>query len=143
MSNPDLTDVANWAKNNPELIKLNPELASMVGNTSINLSKHRNIRVTDPDGEKYDSGQEAADASRFVAGVRSGEFLMYKHHVPVSLPGGIRMVIDHIVVTKSFQVELYDTKAWDEKTQRYLVTPDWRNKQKLFQDTFGIKIGII
>jgi hypothetical protein len=141
-----ITDVGEWIKDHKHLVPINPELAKIAGAgavTSVKPSKHRNIRTKDLDGETYDSGIEAADAANFVRAVNGGQYLLYKHHLTVKLPGGIRMQLDHFLINNKLQIEVYDSKAWDEKTGSYLITPDWRNKQKLFQETYGIEIKII
>jgi hypothetical protein len=138
----DLLDIAKWAKGNPELLKRNPEIVQMLGNSeaSVSVSKYRNVRTKDPDGEVYDSGKEAADAVKFSQAVRAGEYILYKHHVMINLPGSIKMELDHFLVNNQMQIEIYDSKSSDGQATK---TRDWVNKKKLFEATYGIKIGII
>jgi hypothetical protein len=138
----DMLDVARWAKNNPDLLKKNPELAGMLhaGEMPAKVSKFRNIRTKDPDGETYDSGREAADAVKFAQAVLAGEYLLYKHHLVVPLPGGIKIELDHFLINKKLQPEVFDTKSSDGKATK---TRDWINKKKLFESTYGIPIQII
>ena len=141
----DLLDVAMWAKNNPDLMKNNPELQELVhsGEMPAAVSKFRNIRTKDPDGETYDSGKEAEDARKFAQAVMSGEYLLYKHHLRVKLPSGNVMVLDHFLVNKWMQIEVCDSKALDKKTGQYRMTADWKNKANEFKRAFGIEIKSI
>jgi hypothetical protein len=138
----DMLDVSRWAKNNPDLIKRNPELNSLLhsGEMPAGVSKYRNVRTKDPDGEVYDSGKEAADAVKFAQAVKAGEYVLYAHHVRVTLPSGNKLELDHVLINNQFQVEVYDTKALDYKTGKYISTPDWKNKAKEFKAAFGIEI---
>jgi hypothetical protein len=137
-----MLDVAKWAKSNPELLKNNPELAQLLssGGMPASVSKYRNVRTKDPDGEVYDSGKEAADAVEFTRAVMAGEYVLYKHHVTVKLPGGIKMELDHFLVNNKLQLEIFDSKSSDGKATK---TRDWINKKKLFEATYGITIQII
>jgi hypothetical protein len=111
--------------------------------TDVKPSKFRNIRTKDPDGETYDSGKEAEDARKFFQAVMAGEYLLYKHHLGVKLPSGNRMVLDHVLINKWMQLEVYDSKAFDKKTGKYLMTDDWRNKANEFKRAFNIEIKSI
>ncbi len=102
-----------------------------------------NVRTTDLDGEVYGSGKEAEDARNFILAVRAGEYLLYKHHVWITLPSGNKMELDHVLVDKTFKVHVFDTKAFDDKTQKYLSTREWKNKAKEFKAAYGFDIKII
>jgi hypothetical protein len=95
------------------------------------------------DGHLYDSGKQAADATKFKAAVRNGNFAAYFPDVRFNLPGGIVIEVDHVVINRDLTVYLYDTKAWDKKTGKFRITRDSRNKMKLFRATFGKEIEII
>jgi hypothetical protein len=100
-------------------------------------SKYRNIRQ-EAAGMHFDSGKEAEDAYKFMVGVRAGEYLVYLHHVTVSLPGNIKMELDHLLINNQLEIEVFDSKGGDAT-----VTRDWKNKAKLFKATYGKEIRII
>ena len=137
-----MTDVSDIHTENEDLLVRNPELATYLGKGAgpAKVNKFRNIKVKDPDGETYDSGKEAKDARDFTLAVRAGEYLLYKHHLVVPLPGGIQIELDHFLLNKKFQPEVFDTKSEDGKATK---TRDWINKKKLFEDTYHICIKII
>jgi hypothetical protein len=142
-----MTDVQDIHTDNEELLRLNPELAGSLGPRP-KKSKYLNVRNTDPDGETYDSGIEADHARKFSLAVHAGEYLFYMHHVVFPLPGGIKIEIDHFLgkidkVNYKIVHECYDSKALDKQTGRHRFTPEWRNKQKLFEETYHIPIGTI
>lgn len=138
-----MTEISNINLQNDDLLKRNPELANMLGPTSSagkKRSKHLNVIVKDPGGEVYDSGKEAADAANLALAVRSGEYLAYIHHLVVKLPSGNKLELDHVLINNMLQVEVFDSKAFDEKTQKYLSTPEWKAKAKEFKAKFGFEI---
>lgn len=130
---------------NEELLALNPELGEFLGSGSSGRkpSKWHNIKQMDPSGETYGSGREADDALMFTKAVQSGEYLGYLHHFWVPLPGGIRMELDHVLINKQMQLEVFETKLFDKDTGKHICTRDWRNKQKIFEATYHIKIQLI
>jgi hypothetical protein len=140
-----MTDFADINTKNDDLVKRNPELAAYLGQgiRAKKPSKWHNIKENDPDGEVYDSGREASDAAKFKALVRSGEYLLYVHHMVVPLPGGVKIELDHFLLNRKLQPEVFDTKLFDEKTGKFICTPDWNNKRKQFEDLYGIKIKLI
>lgn len=127
-------------KDNSQFLEDNPELAELIVPKT---PKHRNKQTTEPDGEHYGSGAEAATARGFIQGVANGDYVLYKHNVRVKLPSGNVMVIDHFYVDNKLQSHWGDTKAWDIKTQKYLVTRAWKNKAKEFKAAFGIEIELL
>ncbi len=122
-----------------EVKALNPDMFPPVEKKP---SKYRNVPVK-LDGMSFDSGKEAVDAGKFALGVRAGEWIAYLHHVRVKLPGNILMELDHVLINKQFEVEVYETKAFDKKTGKPIMTQDWKLKAKLFEATYEKKIQII
>jgi hypothetical protein len=100
-------------------------------------SKYGNVGQ-DSAGMHFDSGKEAEDAHKFMMAVRAGEYIAYLHHVTVSLPGNIKMELDHLLINNQLEVEVFDSKGGNAT-----VTRDWKNKAKLFKATYGKEIGII
>lgn len=129
-----MTDMADINIKNEELLERNPGLAELL--KVAKKTKYNNTRYV-IDGEVYDSGREAEHAGKFRAAVSAGVYLIYIHHFVVTLPGNIRMELDHFLVTDGLKIEVWDTKASDGKAT---VTREWINKRKLFEATFGIKI---
>ncbi|MDD5700630.1 MAG: hypothetical protein PHU23_01155 [Dehalococcoidales bacterium] len=128
---------------NPDLRKLNPELGTLLGGKPIKKQKYNNTRVTDPDGEKYDSGKEAEDARNFSLAVRAGEYLFYKHHFTVPLKGGVKFIIDHMLVNNQMQLEFFDSKPYDDRKQKFICEDDFVVKKKTFEDMYGFKLTLI
>lgn len=122
----------------PDFLALNHD---QLGEPEKKPSKMRNI-VQEIDGERYGSKKEAKDAQNFSLAVRQGEYYLYIHHFIVKLPGSIKMELDHLLINNKLEIEVYETKALDKKG-KFRMTRDWRNKQKLFEATYGIKIKII
>lgn len=136
---------------NNDLIRLNPELANILGGAhglgplpSKKSKKWFNNRhVTDLDGEKYDSGAEAEHAQQFNQAVKAGKYLVYLHHVTVILPGDVKMELDHVLLTNDLKVEVYDTKFIDKKTGKFVYTKTWLNKKKTFEAVYGLEVKLI
>ena len=138
-----MTELADINFKNEDILKRNPELLQFVGSRPKKPSKWHNIKHMDPDGEVYGSGREAEHARIFVKAVQSGEYIAYLHHLWVTLPGGIRIELDHVLINNKFQIEVFDSKLYDEHDQKFICTDKWRVKQKLFEGTYGIKIQLI
>jgi hypothetical protein len=135
-------DIQKWAAGNPDLVKNNPDLVPLAG-TKKKERKYHNEPVTGADGETYGSGKEAADAQNFILAVHAGKYVLYAHHVRVKLPAGIIMELDHLVVDDQLKVWVFETKGISKKTGKPRMTRDWRNKQKLFEEKYHLKIQII
>ncbi|MDD5511385.1 MAG: hypothetical protein PHI12_11350 [Dehalococcoidales bacterium] len=139
-----MTELADIDLKNPDLLARNPVLQQLVGPPAAGKgSKWHNKPATDLSGETYGSGREAEDARKFVQAVMAGEYLAYHHHLKVKLPGGVIMELDHVLINNKLQVEVFDTKLFDEKKQKFICTDKWRTKQRVFEDVFGIKIQLI
>jgi hypothetical protein len=138
-----MTDINDIHADNPELLNLNPELAKLVDPKKRKISTRRNVMHFGPDGERYDSGLEAKHAQEFTLAVRSGEYVAYFHSLPVPLPGNQVLIIDHVLINKQFQLEVYDSKPYDEKTQRFRCEDDFIVKKKVFEDIYKKEIKLI
>jgi hypothetical protein len=141
-----MTNLKDIHSDNSELWELNPELAKLFNpqkQEHQKVPKFHNVITKDLNGETYGSGLEADHSAKFVQSVKSGENLVYVHHLVVNLPGGVKMELDHFIVNGKLQPEVYETKARNKKTGRLIMTRDWRNKQKQFEDIYGIKIQIL
>jgi hypothetical protein len=126
----DLSEVSSDVK------RLNPEVFQ-VEEEPKKRSKYYNVRQKAA-GMHFDSGKEAEDAQKFLMGVAAGEYIAYLHHVVVSLPGDIKMELDHLVINNRLEVEVFDSKGG-----KATLTRDWKNKAKLFRATYGKEIQII
>ena len=120
----------------PEVRQLNPGVFQEVPKKP---RKYHNVpRLMD--GMSFDSGKEATDARDFMTAVAGGAYIAYLHHVTVKLPGNITMELDHVLINNQFEVEIFDSKSSDGEAT---ATRDWKNKAKLFEETYGKKIKII
>jgi hypothetical protein len=125
MDNFDLSSVSEDVK------RLNPDVFQE--EKPKKRSKYGNVRQGD-----FDSGKEAEDAYKFMMAVRAGEYVAYLHHVTVSLPGNIKMELDHLLINNQLEVEVFDSKGGHAT-----LTRDWKNKAKLFKATYGKEIRVI
>jgi hypothetical protein len=140
-----MTDFEDIHTDNDQLLALNPALAAIVSpaKSAGKGSKWHNKPAKSLEGETFDSGKEADDALKFTQAVQAGFYRAYLHHVVVELPGGVKMELDHLVLNKKLQVEVYDSKLLDKATGKFICTPEWRNKKKQFEEIYGLKITLI
>jgi len=126
---------------NEDVASRNPELAEEIKNVA-KPSKYHNVVTGDFSGERYGSKKEEQDAADFRMQVFAREIYAYIHHLVVDLPGGVKMELDHFIITKDLKIEVYETKALNKKG-KFIKTRDWRNKQKQFEDKYEIQIKLI
>ena len=138
-----MTELSDINFNNPEILDRNPELNKLANPKARKASTRHNIIHFGPDGEKYDSGIEAVHAGKFMAAVRSGEYLFYIHGMPVPLPGNQVIIIDHVLINKQFQTECYDSKPLDKRTGKFRCEDDFIVKKKVFEDLYKKEIKLI
>lgn len=93
--------------------------------------KYGNQKATTAQNESVDSQREARHIAEFRALGRAGAIVAYARQVEVWLPGGIKMVVDHLVMQPDGTWHFADSKGY--------TTRDWRNKQKLAASV-GIEI---
>lgn len=114
-----------------DFLSINPELREHLAKAK-KPSKYRNVRAS-AKGMSFDSGKEAADAQKFLLGVRQGEWIAYLHHVHFPLPGKTYYEADHVLVNKDLTVSVYDSKG-GVRTKEYLL------KKRLFKERYGNEI---
>lgn len=139
-------DVQRWLKQpgSEDFARRNSALQAELGeqNKAREL-KYHNHPTASLEGERFDSGKEAEDARNFTLAVRAGEYILYRHHVMIKLPSGNRLELDHVVIDNQMRVRIFDTKAQDKKTGKFLITREWKNKAKEFKAAYGFEIQII
>jgi hypothetical protein len=129
---------------NEDFLKLNPELAPLVKGTSSSKGNTRKNRIIKSlDGQNYGSGKEAEDALKFTQAVMAGEYFYYIHDMLITLPSGNKMRLDHVLINKKMQVEVYDTKAYDIIRQKFRCEDDWEVKAREFKTVYGFAIKLI
>ena len=138
-----MTELNDINFKNQALIDLNPELSKLFDKAARKRSTRGNIIHLGPDGEKYDSGIEAVHAGNFMAAVRSGEYLFYIHGMPVPLLGNQVIILDHVLINKRFEVEVYDSKPFDKRTGKFRCEDDFIVKKKVFEDLYKKEIKLI
>ncbi len=106
-------------------------------------SKYDNV-PTEVDGYRFASKLEAKYYVELELRRKAGEVLYYLRQVPFHLPGGVIYRVDfqifspapaHCDDPRLLQVEYVDTKGTD--------TQDSKNKIKLVQALYGVKIEIV
>ncbi len=100
-------------------------------------SKYHNARA-EYKGMTFQSGHEMDVVGKLVmaeenhAGVHG-----LRLQVDFALPGGIIYRADATYGDDDLQFHVVDAKAWDVKTQKFLRTPEFKLKAKLFKATYG------
>ncbi len=120
--------------------KAHPDEAEIAKVTSQSASKYRNTRETFR-GMSFQSGHEMEVCAKFVllderhAGVHG-----LRLQVDFLLPGGIVYRADGTYLDDRLEGRVFDAKAWDVKTQKFLRTAEYRLKRKLFKAVYGKEI---
>ncbi len=123
-----------------DVLRMNPELRGVVDVVTKTPSKYHNARA-EMMGIRFQSGHEADVIGKLViadehhAGVHG-----LRLQVPFELPGGIIYQADATYIDDQLQGHVIDAKAWDVKTQKYLRTPEYRLKRRLFKGKYGREI---
>jgi hypothetical protein len=99
-------------------------------------SKFGNVKTTDETGETFDSKLEAKVYKALCA--IYGKRAVWRQ-VWLPLPGDVWMKLDFVVVylddRHRGRVRLIDAKG--------MITPDWRNKAKIFRALYGRQIETV
>ncbi len=126
----------------------NPDLKVISSTSALDVSKpernkHGNIQRL-IDGETYGSGKEAVDAQNFRLAVKAGEYIAYLHHVRFPLlDDGTYYEADHVLINNDLTVSVLDTKAFNQKTGKYLVTDKFSLKRRMFRQKYHQDIKLI
>ncbi len=120
-----------------DVLDRNPELRGADNGAPLNPSKYHNARATYA-GMTFQSGHEMDVVSKLVLGEeqKAGVFGL-RLQVRFPLPGGVTYVADATYLDDNLQVHVIDAKAWDKKTGKFLRTPEYRLKRKLFKAKYG------
>lgn len=91
-------------------------------------AKYGNIKVPDPEmpNKPFDSKLEAKHGKEYRLLVKAGEILSVTRQPKFLLQGGVVYIADFLILHKDYSVEIVDSKG--------IITPDFRNKEKLFRD---------
>lgn len=98
-------------------------------------NKHGNHKVADENGEIVDSKLEARHRADFRQQLRMGAIKAYARQPEIMLPGGVKMIPDHLVIENDGAVKFYDSKG--------RILQDWKNKQKQAKACLGIDVQVI
>lgn len=124
---------------NPE--DLTPEIRSRIAGNSWNRSfsekapnpKYKN-RAAYVDGFKFDSQLEARHYEQLKLLRAAGEITLFLRQIPFFLPGGVRHLVDWMVVPKEGSPLFADSKGHD--------LPLGRLKRKQVKDLYGVDIQL-
>lgn len=108
--------------------RLNPELDALVHKKPPKYHNRRTFAVD----RTFESGLEAVRAGELALLEREREIFCLCYQVVVPLPGGIKYVADFVYLDKQLQVHVEDAKG--------VRTADYKNKKKLFEERYGVKI---
>jgi hypothetical protein len=84
------------------------------------------------DGITFDSKREALHYQKLKAERERGDILFFLRQVPFHLPGGVRYVVDFLVVDLGGKVSFEDVKGY--RTREYVT------KKKLVEALYPVKI---
>lgn len=122
-------DLARLLHDNPDLRRLNPDIAV---ESAAKPSKYRN-QPTAYRGRIYHSAKEARRAERLDIEVRAGEIVAWFPQVRIPVARGIVYVADFVVLHNDLTIHVEDTKG--------IRTKDYKLKAKLFEERYGQKIA--
>lgn len=120
-------------RDNPDLVRLNPELLEPVEKPS-KRAKYGNVR-TAFQGREYASKREAQRAADLDALEIAGEIAGWIPQWPFRLAGGIKYVCDFLVILNDGTWRAEDVKS--EATRRIAT---YRMKRRLFRERFNSEI---
>lgn len=96
-------------------------------------SKFQNIRCTSHDGIKFHSKLERDYYEQLNLRWKAGDVLWFTRQVPFWLEGGVKIILDFMVVTEK-GVEFVDTKGF--------LTAAAKNKLKQLKARYGIEVTL-
>lgn len=96
-------------------------------------AKFKNIRCQSHDGINFASRLERDYYEQLHLRWKAGEVRWFTRQVPFWLEGGVKIVIDFMVVTDA-GVEFVDTKGF--------LTPEAKNKLKQLKARYGIEVTL-
>ena len=90
-------------------------------------AKYGNIKVPDPEmpSKPFDSKLEAKHGKEYRLLAKLGEIITVTRQPKFLLQGGVVYIADFLILHNDYSVEVVDSKG--------VVTPDFRNKEKLFR----------
>ncbi len=114
---------------------LNPDLAEKVGKAP-SASKYHNAK-TEAENLTFQSGREAAGVQILILLEKQHKIFALRLGVRIPLAGGIFYVADAVYLDNKLDAHIIDFKAWDVKTEKFLLTPEFKLKQKLFEEQYS------
>lgn len=123
-------------RENPDLVRLNPELLSQETPTRKEgrKAKYGNVRTTFQ-GREYASKREAQRAQELDLMEKAGEIAGWLPQWPFRLAGGIKYVCDFLVLQNDGTWRAEDVKS--AATRRIAA---YRMKRRLFRERYGMEI---
>jgi len=90
-------------------------------------AKYGNVKVPDPEmpSKPFDSKLEAKHGKEYRLLAKLGEIITVTRQPKFLLQGGVVYIADFLILHNDYSVEVVDSKG--------VVTPDFRNKEKLFR----------
>lgn len=92
-------------------------------------------QITTVDGIKFSSKLEAAFYRKLKIMKEHGDIKYFLRQVPFHLPGGVKYVVDFMIITENNQIRYIDVKGFD--------TPMSKAKRKIVEDLYPINIEIV
>jgi hypothetical protein len=96
-------------------------------------SKYRNTRTQASDGSWHQSKKQAAYCDTLILLQKAGDVKFFLQQVPFRLPGGVKYLLDFLVVYPGGRIEYVDVKGY--KTETYKL------KKKQVEDLYPVMIS--
>ena len=123
-----------------EVVKLNPELTKEL--KSQPASKYRNVRA-EARGMTFASGHEASVIAGLILMEEQKKIFGLRLQVRFPLQGNVTCVSDAVYLDDKLNIHIIDCKAFDVKTQKFILTKEFKIKAKLFKSKYGREIELL
>ena len=139
--------LAAYKRNHPELfpgsVPAEPAKGDDTAEKPKRASKWHNVR-TEMAGMTFQSGHEAAVIGNLMTAEehRAGVFGL-RLQVRFPLPGGKFYDADATYLDEHLKSHVIDAKGWNQKTQKYILTAEFRSKRRQFRELYGQEIELL
>ncbi len=123
-----------------DVADLNPEVQDIVSQALDKPSKYHNVKAAFQN-MSFQSGHERDVVAMYIALAERGQGVFgLQLQTRFLLPGGIDYYADLTYLDDQLFGHVIDAKAWDARKQRFIRTPEYRLKRKLFKAKYGREI---
>jgi hypothetical protein len=108
---------------------------ALISKAAAKKTKFKNIRCQAADGTNFASRLERDYYEQLLLRWKAGDVLWFTRQVPFWLEGGVKFVVDFLIVQPGGVITLADTTG--------ILTQTKRNKLKQLQARYGLHVDII